>query len=219
MPFRKPSSSLRLTSFKLPPKRLLVRPWLPNFQLKRMPSRLPLKLRLNSKELLQRRLELSSLLSKLEMMRLLQLLPKPPSKLHSNRRPPLPLSPKQLNLKESPLLSTTKFKLPSRISRDNRLLRPLFSLKLKHLSKKPRELLSSRLKELLLRLRPRLFSKRKLPRPLLPKPRLKLLLLKRNLMKTQLPLRFKPRLLLREKDSKKKLLIPLSMSKKWPPKP
>lgn len=184
MPSRKPNSSSRPTSFKLLPRGLKLRLLLLDSPLKRMPRRLPSMLILKFKELLLRKLEQSSLLSKLEMMRLLQLLPRPPHKKHSSKRLLLLPLPNKLNLRESPWLLTTKFKLPLRNSRDNKKLRLICSPNKRHLRLRPRDLLKLRLLDSLLRLRRRLDSSRKLPRPPLPKLRLKLLLLKRKLMRT-----------------------------------
>lgn len=78
MPFRKLKCSSKLTSSRLPLRRLKPKLWLKKFQLKRMPRGLKSRVRLNFKELLLKRLKLNSLLSKLEMTRSLKLLPMPP---------------------------------------------------------------------------------------------------------------------------------------------
>ena len=74
MPLLRPKPSLSPTSYKLLLRRLLLRPRLTSSKLRKTPRRLPLMLKLNSRELLPRRLELSSPLSKLETMKLLPLL-------------------------------------------------------------------------------------------------------------------------------------------------
>lgn len=78
-PLPKLKPSLSPTGSRLLPRRPKLRPRPPNSKLRRTPGRLPSMLKLNSKELLPRRLELCSPPSKLETMRLLPLLLKLPS--------------------------------------------------------------------------------------------------------------------------------------------
>ena len=101
MPLLRPRPSLRPTSSKLLPRRPMLRPRLPSSKLKRTPRRLPSMLKLNSKELLPRRLEPSSPLSKLEMMRSLPPLLKLLSKLLLSKRLLLLPLPRLLSKRES----------------------------------------------------------------------------------------------------------------------
>lgn len=151
MPLLRPKPSLRPTSSKLLPRRPLLRPRLTSSKLRKMPRRLLSMLKLNSRELLPRRLELSSPLSKLEMMRLLPPLLKLPSKLPLNKRQLLLPLPRLLSKRESLWLSMTKSMLLLRNSRDNKLLNPLFLPNKSKMREMPRSLLSKKLLELLLR--------------------------------------------------------------------
>ena len=208
--------SLRLTSSKLLPKRPLPRPKLTSSKPRKTPKRLPLMLKLNSRELLPRKLEQSSPPSKLEMMRLLPLLLKLPSKLPLSKRQLLLPLPSKLSKRESLWLSINKFRLLLRNLRDNKLPKLLFLPNKSKMQEMPRSLLSKKLLERLLKPKKRLLRRRKLPKLPLLLPRLLLKLLNRKLMRTKLPLSSKQRLLLSKRDSKERLLILLPMRLKWP---
>jgi len=216
MPLLRPKPSLRPTSSKLLPRRPLLRPRLTSSKLRKMPRRQPLMLKLNSRELLPKRLELSSPLSKLETMRLLPPLLKLPSKLPLSKRQLLLPLPRLLSKRESLWLSMTKFRLLLRNSRDNKLLKQLFLPNKSKMLETPRLLLSKKLLERLLKPKKRLLKRRKPPRPPLLLPRLLLKLLNRKLTRTKLPLSSKLRLLLSKRDSKERLLIQLPTRLRWP---
>jgi hypothetical protein len=173
-------------------------------------------LKLSYRESLLRKLEQNLPPFKPEMTRLPRLPLMVPDKRPLSRKQPLLLSPSNLKLRESLLLLTTKFKLPSKNSKTSKLPR-LHSLHNKQLPmKSKRELRRLRLLDLPLKSRKQL-DWLKLPqrRPLL-MPRLTKSLLRNGLMRTKKLKKQDSRLLLRKKDSKQRLLTPLNMSRKWP---
>lgn len=207
--------SLRLTSLRSLLRRLRPMLRLLSSKLKKMPKRLLSRLRSNCKESLLKRLEQSLLPFKLEMMKLLLPLLRPPSKLLLSRRLPLLPLLRKLNKIELLWLLMIKFKLPLRNSKDSKLPRPLYSP-----NKKPmRELLnlppSKKLLDSLKRQRRKLTRKKLLPRLPLPLPKLLPRLQNKRLMRTQSLLKLRLRELLRRRDSKEKLPIPQLTNKRW----